>query len=460
MSQMPFSKLITSLKRILLLGLCILLPSMWAGSIRSDAHGAIRTWDFGIMYYGARCALHRMDPYNPQAVLREFSADGGRFPSRTPGDKWARLIVTAIIYPPTAFLVVAPVAELPWREARTAWLGLISTLLVLAAFLMWDLSVEAPVVAGSMACYILLNCVMLEVSGNPVGVVAPFCVIASWCFLKERYAGLGVAMLAMGLLLKPHDAGFVWLYFLLAGGSMRRRALQSLAIVAAAGICAVIWIAPIAPHWAGELRSNLAALSVRGGPTDPGPLGASSRSFSPILGLQSMFSIFVDDPRVYNLAAYVVSGGLLLAWAYAAVHKRASQQTALLALATVSILTMLPVYHRADDAKLLLLTIPACAMLWAGGGVRQWLALGLTSAALFVTSAVPIIFEVGPAGKLSLDLSTLTGKLALLALQPAPLVLLAAGCFYLWVYIRYEPAAAGVYELEGAAENPAAEATL
>jgi hypothetical protein len=435
------SKLITGMTRILLLGICIALPAMWAGSIRSDAHGAIRAWDFGVVYYGARCAVQRLDPYDPQNVLQEFKADGGRFPSKTPADAWAKLIVTAIIYPPTALLLAAPFAELPWRQARTIWLFLISALLVLAAFLMWDLAVEAPVIAGCMACFILLNCVMLEVSGNPVGVVAPFCVITAWCFLKQRYAALGVVMLAAALLFKPHDAGFVWLYFLLAGGSMRRRALQSLAIAAAVGICAAIWIAPIAPHWIGELRANLAALSVHGGPVDPGPMGASSRSFSPILGLQSVFSIFKDDPRFYNPASYVIGGGLILAWAIAAVRKRSSRQEALLALAAVSILTMLPVYHRADDAKLVLLAIPACAMLWAGGGARRWLALALISAALFVTSAVPIIFEAAAVAKLPLAPSTLRGKLALLALQPASLVLLAAGCFYLWIYIGYKPSA-------------------
>ena len=34
--------------------------------------------------------------------------------------------------------------------------------------------------------------------------------------------------LAISLMLKPHDAGLVWLYFLLAGGIYRKRALQAL----------------------------------------------------------------------------------------------------------------------------------------------------------------------------------------------------------------------------------------
>lgn len=428
-------------KRIAVLLLCVGLSYLWAASIREGVHGAVKAIDFGAVYFGTRCALEHKDPYDPQTVLREFAADGRWFsePSHR-AEHRAQDVVSRIIYPPTAFLVAAPFAELPWVAARTVWLGLISGLLVVAALLMWELAGTAPLLAGCMACYMLLNCVLLLSSGNPVGIVAPFSVIAAWCFVKDRYAVAGVAMLAAGLLLKPHDAGFVWLYFLLAGGTGRKRALQSLAIVAAVGICAVVWITPISPHWIGELRSNLAVLSARGGPADPGPMGASSRSFSPILSLQSAFSTFKDDPGFYNPVSYLIGGGLILVWAISVVRKRTSREGALLALAAISILTMLPVYHRADDAKLLLLTIPACAMLWARRGRGRWLSLGLTAAALFVTSAVPIIFETAAVKKLPLALSSLSGKLTLLALQPAPLVLLAAGCFYLWVYIRYEPA--------------------
>lgn len=442
MRQLKFSKLAVNVNRVFLLALCIGLPAIWAAAIHNAAHGAIRAWDFGAVYYGARCAIESKDPYDPQTVLREFKSDGGKFPTATPADSWARVIVTAIIYPPTALLIVSPFAKLSWPVARTTWTVLIGGLLVLAAFLMWDLAGEAPAIGGSVACFILLNSVMLLVSGNPLGIVVPFCVITAWCFLKERYSVVGVVMLAVGLLLKPHDAGLVWLYFLLAGGRMRIKALQSLAVVSIVGIFAVIWIAPMSPHWIGELRSNLAVLSVRGGPADPGPMGASSRSFSPILCLQSVFSIFKDDPRFYNSISYLIGGGIILAWAVAVVRKRASQHGALLALATISILTMLPVYHRADDAKLFLLTIPACAMLWAGGGITRWLALGLSSAAIFVTGAVPIIFEGAAVGKAPFALSTLKGKLTLMALQPAPLVLLVAGVFYLWMFIRYEPPAA------------------
>src|SRR6185437_777325 len=100
---------------------------------------------------------------------------------------------------------------------------------------------------------------------------------------------------------------------------------------------------------------------------------------------------------------------------------------------------LLPVYHRPYDAKLLLLAIPACALMWASKGVKRWIVLGLTSAAIIFTSDGPLMLWTAATNGLAFSGSTLSGKLALMLLQPAPLVLLATGCFYLWVYIGYQP---------------------
>ncbi len=51
---------------------------------------------------------------------------------------------------------------------------------------------------------------------------------------------------------------------------------------------------------------------------------------------------------------------------------------------------MLPVYHRPHDAKLLLLTLPACAMLLAEGKLTGRIALLLNSAAIVLTSDLPL----------------------------------------------------------------------
>lgn len=429
--------------RIAVLLLCVGLPFLKAASDRGATQGAISATDFGLVYYGARCAMGHGDPYDAQAIIGEFIRDGGKFPAaNTESGRLDRSVLASIIYPPTAFLAVTPLAMLEWPAALTVWMVLMAGLLAVAAFLMWDLATEAPKIAGWLAGFMLLNCILLMWFGNPAGIVTSLCVIASWCFLKDRFPVAGVAMLTVALMIKPHDAGFVWLYFLLAGGVGRKRAMQTLAATAALGVGAAMWITSVSPHWIGELRSNLATLSIRGGAVDPGPTGMITRGIIPNISLQSDISIFKDNPHLYNPASYAIGGVLILMWAIAVLRKGLSVEGALFSLAAISLLTMIPVYHRTYDAKLLLLTIPACALLWAGGGARRWWAVVLTSAAILVTSDFPLIFLQNATGKMAISTATLGGKLMLLALEPAPLVLLATGCFYLWVYIRHEPAVA------------------
>jgi len=439
-------------KRIVMLFLCVGFSYLLAARIRSEAHGAVRAVDFASVYYAARCELQHRDAYDPQTVLREFDADGGKLPNTRPGeDRIARDVITKVFYPPTALLLAFPLALLPWNAALTAWMSLVAGLMAAAAFLMWDLAGDAPLAAGVIACFMLLNCVLLLLVGNPAGVAVPACVIAAWCIFKERFAVAGVVLLAIALVVKPHDAGFVWLFFLLAGGTGRRRALQALATAAVVGVCALAWIAPSSPHWIQEEHNNIASYGVRGGGDDPGPTGMNYAGPFTIISLQNAVSIFRNDPNFYDPLSYGIVGGLILWWMVAVLRKRPTQDGALLALAGVSCLTLLVGYHRPHDAKLLLLAIPACAILWAGGGAKRWVALGLTGTAIFVTSDFPLFFLSAAQGHLAISDATFSGKLALLLLHPAPLVLLAAGCFYLWVYMRHKPV-----EIEAVAELEAA----
>lgn len=439
--------------RLLVLLLCAGLSTKLAITIRNEAGGAETALDFGGVYYQARCAIEHKDPYDPDTVLKEFEGNGWKLPvGNTRAENVARSVVTEAVYLPTALLVMAPLARLPWSVARDVWLGLVSALLALALLAAWDLATDAPVLAGCMAAFMLLNCVLVMVLGNPAGVVIPLCVITAWCFLKDRFTWMAVAILAIGLAVKPQDAGFVWLYFLLAGGVGRKRALQTLAAVGVLAACAAIWMLGSSPHWMGELHRNLTLVSVHGGTSDPGPAGITNRGIGPIVSLQNSVGVFRDDPHFYNAVTYAVVGGLILWWGIAVLRKRSTREEALLALAAVSLLTMLPVYHRSHDAKLLMLAIPACAMLWKAGGVKRWIALALTGAAILVTSDIPNLLLAAATRKVTVSPSTMSGKFTLLMLQPAPLVLLVTGCFYLWLFIRYEPPSASSAR-ESAAEK-------
>src|SRR6185437_82752 len=80
---------------------------------------------------------------------------------------------------------------------------------------------------------------------------------------------------------------------------------------------------------------------------------------------------------------------------------------------------------------------PACAALWAGKGAARWIALTLTSAAIVVTSDIPLLVLTIATRNLPTYPATVSAKLLdLVLLQPVPLILLATGCFYLWLFVQ------------------------
>jgi hypothetical protein len=250
----------------------------------------------------------------------------------------------------------------------------------------------------------------------------------------------GILCLAISLAIKPHDAGLVWLYFLLAGGICRKRALQTLLVTAVLGLAAILWVTPIAPHWMQELHSNLQAFSAPGGVTNPGPTTLNGQGPGMIISLQSAVAVFRDDPRIYNSVSYLICGPLLLVWVVRTLRSRFTQERAWLALAAVVPLTMLVTYHRPYDARLLLLAVPACAMLWAGRGPIRWLALLVTSAGIAFTGDMVLTILRFHTKNLHISTAGLSGQMKTVVLmQPTPLILLAMGIFYLWIYLRHEP---------------------
>ena len=444
-------------KRIAMLLLCVGISAWWSHEIRRGIRDGISMADFSAIYYGARCVMQHKDPYDANTFLREFRAEGGRFPTNSTASKVDPIIVTNCINLPTALLLTTPFAMLPWGVAQTLWIVLTAGLLAMAACFLWDLGAKAaPIVWVCLAGFLLANCEQLLVLGNSAGIAVSLCVVAAWCFLRERYAMAGVFLLAISLVLKPQDAGFVWLYFLLAGGALRKRALQTLAVAGILGLFAAIWIAPSSPHWIQELHRNLAVGSARGAINDPGLTGAMEKSVGKIIDMQAALSVFRNAPRFYNFVSYLIGGFLILIWSIAVLKKRSSREGARLALAAISALSLLPVYHRTHDAKLLMLAIPACAMLWTEGGPRRWIALALTSVGILLTSDIPIAFLLVCTRNLSLSTSSVTGKvMTMILLRPIPLVLLATGSFYLWVYAHYSPSPAGLVRQHDAANRTA-----
>jgi len=394
--------------------------------------------DFRVFFYSTRCLLQHHDPYQPGEVERVYLAAAAERPHPDPMGPSETPKIALLICFPNSLPLIAPFALLPWGVANVLWMMLIDSSLVLAAWLMWRAgSATAPVLCGGLAGLLLLNSITLPILGNFAAIEVCLCVAAACCFLQEKYSAAGVICLAAALILKPQDAGFLWLYFLLAGGIHRQRALQSLALFALLSLPGLLWIAPVAPHWPQELHANLLAGSAHGMLNDPTPFTGNQAATAMIMSLQTVFSFFNSDPQIYNLASWIFCAPFLLAWAFIVLRTRYSPALAWFALAAIVPLSLLPTYHRSHDAKLLLLAIPACAMLWVEGRRSRWLALALTGASMILTGEMPLTLLVRFTRNLHLSTTALSGKLLTIALaRPAPLILLATGSFYLWLFMR------------------------
>ncbi len=419
---------------LLLLGSMLFLPmGMFWQSVSWDAG-----MDFRTAYSSARCLTHHCDPYNPIAV-RMFNAESGMRPLRTIDDV---LVATHNVYPPSEFTFTIPFTFLPYSTARMLW-GLAIALVVLTAtWLMWlEVSAAAPILFGGLLGIFLINSSSLIAFENPAGIAVGLCVIAAWCFVREKVIVLGVLCMVASLSLKPQDAGLVWLYFFLSGGRSRKYALQTLVIAVLINLPMLLWVIHLSPHWLHEIPSNLASFTKHGGSNDPASLGGRGMYMN--TSLQTVFSSFWDNPRFYNSASYAVCAPLLVAWATITIRSHASRTKTWICLAIIAALSMLPIYHRQYDAKLILLAIPACSILMVEAGrLGRW-AIAITGVVIVLNGDwtwIAITYFIT-------RFHIVIPHIDLFAF-PVPFSLLLLACFYLLVLVC------------GTAHNPSREAQV
>jgi hypothetical protein len=395
----------------------------------------ISSGDFKVVYYPTRCLLQHGDPYLQSDVVRVYQAEGRELPSESALN---RQVMTQYFYPPTSFLVTLPFALLGYGPGHVLWMIVSAGSLILAAFLMFDLVADfAPLLSGALLGFLLMNSFWLFMIGNSAAIVVSLCAIAVWCFFRERFVPAGILCLALSLALKPHDSGLVLLFFLLAGGTCRKRALQTLLVLAVLCLAPVLGVAHVAPHWIQEAHANMLSFTGPGAITDPAATGMAGRNMDSLVQLQSAVSIFWENPRVYNSITYAVCGALLLVWVFATVRFRQSPARARLALAAVAPLSMLPIYHLQHDAKLLMLTVPACAMLWAEGGRVGRLAVFFTAAGIVINGDIFSFIRIMLTRHFLVPQPNWPSQILTVVLtRPAPLILLSMAVFYLWVYTR------------------------
>ena len=209
------------------------------------------TGDFRIVYSASRCFLDHRDPYRFDNLRSEYLAEGGKLPVDATLLRMYEESMFTCLYPPTALFLILPLAALPWYAAHSIWIPLIVCLSLLTAYLIFRESVRY----ATGPPLILIGLLLIDLgdaifSGNLAAVVIGLSVLSAWLMLNGKHQVVALICLALAVLMKPHDAGFVWLYFLVAPGAGRKYAALAFALAVPLAVPGVIVASSIAPGWA------------------------------------------------------------------------------------------------------------------------------------------------------------------------------------------------------------------
>jgi hypothetical protein len=318
--------------------------------------------DFRAVYGSTRCIVAGCRPYFNEDMRQQFLAQGGSLAEAlTP--TYGPFMPHYVGYPPQTLFYLVPFALLRWPLALFAFVGVSIALYAIAALLFADLcSKYVPLAANvCMALFIASSGEIVKL-GQPTLIAAALCCIGVWCILRDRLPWVGVIAFAFSAVFKPQLGALFVLYFLLASPTYRKRALQIIGLAIVLTVPALLWFAThdSTRNWLPEYRENIVGIATPGNLSDPGP---QHRGENHITDLQTLISVYRDEPAFYNHVAWAISAVLLAAWLYVILKRPPSKEKDLLCIAGLAAFTMLPIYHRLYDCRIFLVIFPALALL-------------------------------------------------------------------------------------------------
>ncbi|WP_158615413.1 glycosyltransferase family 87 protein [Acidipila sp. EB88] len=322
-----------------------------------DERTVLQLRDFKQPYSSARCLLKGCNPYSEAETEAAFVQAGGDNSDVRVFEPYSAL------YPPFSFAVLAPVAALPYPVAARVWMAFVAVSFSAAVVLTAELCLSfASVVSLVPLALMTATSTILLMLGQISGPVISLCIIGLWCLIRGRATWLAVVCLSLAAVLKPHDAALLILYLPFAGRTWRR------AFVAIAVACVVVvaagtyWCAhtPAAAHWLQDLQTNLRGNSSAGAVNDPhrGYFEAVNMA-----NLQALLAPAFPAVAVYNRLALGITALLLAFWSVPAIRMVNSRAKHVLALGGLACITLLPIYHRQYDTRILLVLSASAAML-------------------------------------------------------------------------------------------------
>jgi len=290
-------------------------------------------------------------------------------------------------YMTTAFPLLLPIAELPWRIAIRAWF-LLCVVAVLVA--VWALIHLAGVRGRSpLALAILVSELVLApvhtaiAAANIVTVVLALSLVATFCLMRNR-PGMAGVLLTLAVALKSTVALPFVIYALLS-----RMRIRVVVPAVATGIL-LLSVAIIPPHgrtlwWKSFLANNQAMFA----PNAIDDFSTGNPLHFQLINLQVALFPILHNRTLAQLGAALAFVVLIILWLWAV---RRDRQIGLLDLAIVASAALLPVYHRFTDAGLLVVPV-AWALIELEGERRRFAVGCLVLASPFLVPGATMLHE-------------------------------------------------------------------
>jgi uncharacterized membrane protein len=354
-----------------------LLLLLVAASLYFIVRGPFRAWsdlddqDITGLFAATRGWLGGLDPYDGR-VLEELSeAAGMRL-----GPAWS-------LHPPTTFLLLTPLAGLPWPVAEKV--AVIVNVLLQFASIAMAMSVTGLRLRQTRG--LLFVCFALALAPFHTAIsegqltVAVVALVAGSLLAQQHDRPMASGLcIALAAALKP-QMGLIFLLLLLVRGRWRALGSAALALAALAAI-AVGRLAAAGVDWMPTLLSNLA----RSGVAD------ATTATTQRLNLQALLNALLagQEALVIDLVTYAV-GASAVAFLFVALRRRRDPEAELLLYAGCSVVTLLMVYNRSYAATLLILPLAWAFAPFRARALRpEALAIALATAVFLVPGAAAL----------------------------------------------------------------------
>jgi uncharacterized membrane protein len=305
--------------------------------------------DLSQNYTASRLWLKGQSPSDPANFVALWKRDGS-------GSRLELSDIRTHLAPPLGGLVVlAPIAAFPWKVANILWMTL---LLISFTATVWGLALvagfrrdELRTLAFVTGCLALAPFHTGLASGNPTILVIGLCAVAILAATRRHDVAAGV-LFGVACSLKPQIGAFLVLYYLVR----RRWRLFATAVACTAGLvlAAALYLWLRGASWIRDYLHNARGFVAANRIDD---FSSANPGRFTLINLQVPLYSITGNSRSANLLAFAIVGILVCGWFYWVVSGK-QHRPELLSLAAISIIGLLPVYHRFYDAGLLV--VPLC----------------------------------------------------------------------------------------------------